>query len=92
MSAMLREHGLLKELAEAKERIKQLEAQAYKVPAGWKVVPKSIHPLDTPGGEKVMRLLDTPPSAEHVSNPQDYYQYWWTLLLAAAPVQENSNG
>lgn len=85
---MLREHGLLKELAEAKERIKQLEAQTPKVPDGWKMVPKSIHPLDTRGGEEVMRLLATPPSAEHVSNPQDYYQHWWALLLAAAPAQE----
>lgn len=33
MSAMLREAGLLKELAEAKERIRQLESE--RVPEGW---------------------------------------------------------
>lgn len=42
MSAMLREHGLLKELAEAKERIKQLEAQTSKVPDGMTPVPTEI--------------------------------------------------
>ena len=83
MSAMLREAGLLKELEAAKERIRQLEAQS--VPEGFVMVPKTIHPFDRPDCDAVVQLLATPPDAGRIDNPQDYYQYWWSLLLSAAP-------
>ena len=58
---------------------------ARTVPEGYAVVPKNIHPLYSSGCEKVMQLLANCPSASRFDNPQDYYQYWWELLLSAAP-------
>ena len=62
-----------------------IEQAALTVPEGYAVVPKNIHPLYSSGCEKVMQLLANCPSASRFDNPQDYYQYWWELLLAAAP-------
>ena len=51
------------------------------------LVPRDIHPLDNPNGDKVIKLLMNPPSAEKFSDPNDYYDYWWSLLLAAAEAE-----
>ena len=54
---------------------------------GMVLVPKSIHPLDTQISEAVIALLANPPSAEKYSDQNDYYNYWWKELLAAAKVK-----
>lgn len=46
-----------------------------------------IHPLDNPNGDKVIQLLAHPPSSAQYEDPNDYYDYWWSLLIAAAHVK-----
>jgi len=72
--------------ASAETRAAYLAWQAARtVPEGFVMVPKTIHPFDRPDCDAVVQLLATPPDAGRIDNPQDYYQYWWELLLSAAP-------
>lgn len=76
MSAMLREAGLLKELAKANERIRQLEAE--RVPEGYVLIKKSLL------SETIERVNFSITGWEsHVNALMD--------TLAAAPAQEKDN-
>ena len=78
MSAMLREAGLLKELAEAKERIRQLEAE--RVPEGWTPVPTEI--LD--------RFPELNMSNYGHDDVAELNAWGVELVLAAEPAKEDS--
>lgn len=56
------------------------------VPDGYCVsVVKQVHPLEAvQNTDKVLALLANPPSAQQFNDPNDYYQYWWDMLLEAA--------
>lgn len=75
-------HSLLSALKQVENHTWQA---ARMVPDGYVMVPKTIHPFDRPDCDAVVQLLATPPDAGRIDNPQDYYQYWWSLLLSAAP-------
>lgn len=82
-------HPELKPMFDLYTRIKQ---HGIAPPDGHAIVPKSIHPLDTSGCEKVVALLANAPCAKAFKDPNDYYQSWWSQLLAAAILEGREKG
>ena len=68
----------------AAKLIAALRQRAPEIPEGLVLVPEDIHPMDNSKGDAVINLLRTPPSAARFNDPNAYYDYWWSLLLAAA--------
>lgn len=64
--------------------LRELQSKAPRIPDGWDLVPKWIHPLESSTGGAVIQLLATPPDPGRIDNPEDYYQFYWEKLLAAS--------
>ncbi len=59
---------------------------APRIPEGWQLVPKDIHPLNSTGCDAIIELLKNPPNCPpDVDDSNTYYDYWWSKLLRAAP-------